>query len=191
MNEYVLNEIAINEPPGYLQYGDGSASIVISATGDVRVNAQVFATSNAALVISMTGQGKIAALGASAAAISVSAVSESAEVDLGAGAMSFVLSATGVDSSVIGASSAASIVVDGYAIPQVYPCSFGVATIGIGGKYEVPGVQPIPALFHETHRSRAMAASAEQRTIIVPEDPPVIVRETRAARIQQQGRQAS
>lgn len=191
MNEYVLNEIALNADPGYLQYGAGSASIVISATGDVRVNAQVFATANAVLALPMTGQGILAARGASAAPLAVSAVGNTSDVDLGSGAMALIFSATVIDTAAVRAESAAGIIVDAIAAPIVIPCSFGAATILVSGKYDIPDVQVIPGTYSATHRSRSMAVASESRSISVPQDPPQIVRETRASRIQQQGRQAS
>lgn len=191
MNEYVLNEIALNADPGYLQYGAGSASIVISATGDVRVNAQVFATATAALAIPMTGQGRLAAIGASAAPLSIVSVGDSSDVSLGASAMDLIIDMAGFDAVVSKASSEANIILDGLATPKIFPCSFGHATIMVSGKYDIPDVQVIPGAYSATHRSRSMAVASEPRTVIVPQDPPQIVRESRASRIQQQGRQAS
>jgi hypothetical protein len=169
VNLFAINAAAIN----------GSAEQIWNGSGD------------ASITMALSGQAIKAAVGQSSAALSLAATGNAQAAKIGAGAGALALAMGGYATPATAGRADAGISF----VSQAFPASgvstgYGDATILFVGRYGIPAIQRVPWVYKSGPPSRLSQAGQDVRTIEVPADKPLLVRERRSDPIQYEGRQA-
>ena len=166
MNLYAINVAPVNGSETFL--GAGNGVVVVAATGNAAYGRDGKATS--VMAVQAGSNGILAGLGRSNAAIS--------------------LALEGHPTAAYFAHGSAELSVQGQANSSIGALANGLCGISFGGRYTIPNMLPVPDVFYAAPLTRFMQAGSDKRLMLVAAEQTLIVRETRSASVQPEGRQA-